>query len=301
MACPTFSAVPKRLVGYPQWDVDILSGDTIVVDKVHVAWSELVTYANTLYPTLTITGSSLAAVIPAGWPGNTNYRARKFTITPLADEQARTTSDAALWAGAGLLPVYDAAVFTITYGLPNWGSASSNDPIVFLRHSWSTSLEYLTIQPNGWVWSSTASTPVASVEEGVGASLVLPIRSHQVDFPLLINPPFAAIRSLEGKVNSVAFTFRTGVCPIGTLLFLGADVEEQWLATGVVTYQMSYKFAECTGRIDASDGSAAGWNHFWRPTAGTNGWYKVQRASPGSGSPRPFGTGNFNPLFGLTT
>ena len=284
----------KTLAGYPQWNVDAASGGATVVIKEYVAWSDMVTYANSLLPQITISGTGFVIVLGATWDGNPAYRVKNFTIRPSFDERSKSTSKSALFGYADI-PDYDWAEFTITYEFPGYGQSSDqgDDPIPYLHHSWSSALEYIEIDKGSWVWDT--GEPVGKkVPQGIIATRT----THRIEWPLILNPPWSILRATQGKVNNASFKFKSGTVPAEALLFLNADIEQRVLGDGTVAYKMIYYFEEAVGRYDAVTGQPAGWNHFWRDDK-KSGWYRVWRTDNDGNLHRVYETADFDALFGL--
>lgn len=288
-----------QIAGYPQWDVDAMSGGAVVTMKVIVPWSDVITYADSLMPKVTITGTGLQLVLGATWDANPAYRVRNFTIRPLfSGEAPKTTTSSSLY-GYSTTPDYDYAEFEIQYEYPGWGTDSDqgDDPIPYLRHSWSTGLEHIAVPSARYYWEDS-SGKVRVKQQSVSQGIVAMHTTHRIEWPLLLNPPFDIIRDTIGHVNNTTFNFKTGTAPAEALLFMGADIDQRILGDGTIAFKMVYIFEEALGRTDEVTGADAGWNHFWRDDQDASGWYRVWRRT-NSGYQRVYPTADFNPLFGL--
>jgi len=293
-------ATVTQLSGYPQWQVDAMDGGALATMKVFVPWSDVITYANSLLPTVTITGTGLQIILGATWDVNPAYRVRDFTIRPFYEGPAPRTETSSSLYGFANTPDYDFAEFEITYEYPGWGTTSDqgDDPIPYLRHSWSTGLEYIGVHAGKYYWD-TGGGKTRVDQETITQGIIAPHTTHRIEWPLILNPPTNIIRDLIGKVNDVDFNFKTGTVPAEALLFVGADVDQRILGDGTIAYKMTYVFEEAVGRKDAVSGSAGGWNHFWRDDKDKSGWYRVWRLDDSGAYVRIYEKDNFNQLFGL--
>jgi hypothetical protein len=126
------------------------------------------------------------------------------------------------------------------------------------RMLYSVNLESLL--PGGWKW---ADAPGAVAPPGLAPTKEIPIAEHHLTWDLVISPPWDAIRTLQGKVNSTVFLG----CPAGTMLFMGAEANKLYrsaLGAGAMEFgwQIHYVFRE---RAIKQGGQVLGWNYFWRP------------------------------------
>ncbi len=102
-------------------------------------------------------------------------------------------------------------------------------------------------------------------------------------------PPWAAIRALRGKVNSVPFL----ESPVGTVLFLGVKAvrEFQMLQVGGM-WRLDYYFSEQTKELNG--GGRVGWNYFYKEEAADGEhWTAITDA----GGRAPYQAGDFSYLF----
>jgi hypothetical protein len=132
----------------------------------------------------------------------------------------------------------------------------------------------------------------------------VPIIEFQVTWHYVANPPWSAINSHIGKVNSAAITANDGSIAFEkeTLLFDshaanvafirlddGTEPQPMWQLDYVFRYRKVYE----------KDGTTVGgWNHIYRTKAGEEGFKKVWQ---GGGTDKPIyqGVANFNDLFQL--
>ena len=126
--------------------------------------------------------------------------------------------------------------------------------------------------PGGWTWQDQPALPAPA--DLVPAKAV-PFTDHHLTWSQVIYPPWDAIRTLQGKINSAAFLG----CAPGTVLFMGAEANKLYrsgLETGASEFcwRIHYVFRQ---RALKQGGQALGWNHFWRPDP--PGWAVLQSAA----------------------
>lgn len=297
MACPEITDDLDLLAGYPTFNIDVEQGVSVVTCRYVVEWDALRQLFTNLYDTDFQLDplSTLRAVMPAYWSGDPRFRLQSLSVNPVGGERAQIIGQNDLF-NAEAFNEYEAAEVNVDYGIPQWQTDGEGDPLPYLRHTQTASMEFMTVGANDWVWEADN----APVGDGVGAGLIVPTVNHQIDFPLITKAtmPFAVIEQISGSVNGSDFAFRTHTATAETLLFLGADYKEVWLLNGELAYQLSYMFAETKGRTDSISGAVAGWNHFWRDDGDKTGWYRVEHSNRGMGPTNPYDVYNFDNLFG---
>ncbi len=114
------------------------------------------------------------------------------------------------------------------------------------------------ITPRGWFWSDN----LAAAPDDLQLVKVIPATEHRLTWHQVINPPWDAIRQLQGTVNAVEMLG----CPPGTLLFVGAEANKLFRATfdagaSEFCWQIAYLFRE---KAIKQGSQVFGWNHAYR-------------------------------------
>lgn len=294
-----------ELAGSPTFEVS--TGRTTATRTAIIPWSDIDDFIDYLFPAGGLIPSRL-------YPGTDWLRARSLHIEPFLGDKEKILTPTGTWAYTPSPPTvtapsvdkthdtvntYNYAIVRIEYDT-QVGGIQGDDPVPLLMHRWSIGGEYVTVDPSGLAWSDnypvTADTKI---------SAIVPTIEHQITWPMVVSPPFAAMRTRLGLVNSNTMTFRTGVIAPETLLFLGAELQRDILATGPLAWQVTYRFSERT--VTAADQAAAGgWNHFYRSddsqrypfAAGKVGFYRLKVGAGRTGAGNPiFALSDFSPLF----
>lgn len=271
--------VPFDEIGkYPRGSVS-LSGAT--AERVGlIAWSDLDDLIAELLPSTVVAGVSIFPGVGAPFPGRPYLRAESLEWESYCD---RITGPDAI-PDYNTIPTYEFCKVSIKYGTPKGPQSSSEadeedsdtrDPVQLLTHRWSIGGEYLTIPGNGLIWDDDSS----KVSEDVTGATFIPTIEHQITWPRVTKPPFAAMRELIGKCNSVAFDFSTGTIAPETGLFLGAELEREVMSDGARAWSVSYRISE-KRRPAADQVEPGGWNHFYRNQRTKTGWYRMVPETP---------------------
>jgi hypothetical protein len=136
----------------------------------------------------------------------------------------------------------------------------ANEAGTYLSYRMQFAAEAQELLPGGWTWEDQPTLPAPADLALVKA---VPVTDHRLTWHQVVFPPWDAIRSLQGKVNSTAFLG----CPAGTVLFLGAEANKLYRSgwaegASEFCWQIEYVFRE---RALKQGGQVLGWNHFWRP------------------------------------
>lgn len=138
----------------------------------------------------------------------------------------------------------------------------------YLTYRMRFSAEYLPLVARAWQWQDDGAIPVP---DDLNLSMTVPITEHHVTWHQVVNPPWQAIRQLQGTVNAATFF---GAAP-GTLLLEGADADKQF-RTGFdaqnpqLFWRIHYVFRE---RAIKFGGQVFGWNHQFRERPA--GWVEL--------------------------
>lgn len=139
--------------------------------------------------------------------------------------------------------------------------------------------------PQGWQWSDNPSLPLSGT---MVVSKLVPTTEHHLTWHQVVNPPWGAIRELQGTVNQLEFLG----CPPGTVLFEGAEANKLYRAgleagPSAFCWQIHYLFRE---RNVKHAGQVFGWNHFYRDDP--PGWVELTNGAAGV-----YDLADFAPLF----
>jgi hypothetical protein len=133
----------------------------------------------------------------------------------------------------------------------------------------------VSVPGRAWHWAVTDSP---KVPDDVNPGLIVPTGSYVAKWERVASPPWAAIRSLRGKVNASVFFD----APAGTLMFSGAKASRKFeFLRNASLWTVEYAFEE----------RPVAWNKFFREA--TNTWTEIADA----GDNQPYATGDFSALF----
>lgn len=240
------------------------------VRKGLIAMADIEAMVAEVFPVAINQGSAQTNGVGIALPGYPWLRADLINIVPAGKRVTNdVVADVSVATNFDILNTYELVEATITYitpkyslvGLPNMSQPYNPDPVTLLEHRWSIGAEFLTIPPpTNLAWFGTVGGPVS---DDVRIGLRIPVIEHQITWPYVLNPPFAAMRTCIGKVNSAAMTFQTGLIKTNTLLFVGAELQRQILSDGTRAWNVTYRFSEKA--LQATGRDYYGWNVFWNP------------------------------------
>ncbi len=155
----------------------------------------------------------------------------------------------------------------------------------YLTYRMRFSAEYVPLPARAWHWEDD---PAILVPDDLNLAMTVPVTEHQVTWHQVVNPPWQAIRDLQGRVNAGEFL---GAAP-GTVLLEGADADKHF-QTGFdaenpeLFWRIRYVFRE---RAIKFGSEVFGWNAQFREKPA--GW--VDLVQNGRHIYEP---GDFGPLF----
>lgn len=179
--------------------------------------------------------------------------------------------------GSVVPPTYDQAKATIHFkSIPY---SEENNQIVTRRISMGG--EMLLLPNTKLYWSGSPPTQVSN--NAVQAGKFIPMLEHQLTFHRVLVPMYSAMRASIGTLNNATFEGAT----TGSLLYLGAELQQTKMSDGSAPWQIDHRFAERI--IDGN--TSIGWNYFFDPDAGT--WRQLQTLS----GAKLYLTSNFGNLY----
>lgn len=147
-----------------------------------------------------------------------------------------------------------------------------NEPGTHLTYRMAFEVEPCEITPASWKWVDQPTLPAPS---DVPLIKRVPVTDHHLTWQQVINPPWEAIRTLQGKANAGTFLG----CPEGTVLFLGAEANKLFRSgfdagPSEFCWEIHYVFRE---RAVKQGAQVYGWNHAYR--ADPPGWAELTNGS----------------------
>lgn len=234
-----------------------------------IAWQRIGIMLAEVFPVPITQGAIQTEGVGVALPGFPWLRADSIHIEPQVPGKVSNTD---ISYDFSQLNAYENALVTITYITPkfsingvegNTQNPQNPDPVKLLEHRWSIGAEFLTIPPTTSLsWKDNSGDPIS---DDVLIGVRIPTIEHQVTWPYVIKPPFAAMRSCIGKTNSVALQLQTGTVAAGCLLFTGAELHRQVMSNGDAAWNVSYRFSE--KNIQTAAGTVKGWNVLWNPVS----------------------------------
>lgn len=182
-------------------------------------------------------------------------------------------------------PVLDPAFQSANYGNAPWVATVSYGPD-YTQKPWPTSMQKPAVRPGTELRYQIKGTakflqvPVSAMKyeddatvpltEDANAVILIPLRSIQLQWDFVDDPPMDAFDLLLGKVNELSFLG----APPETLLFESYDVTETFRAAPVNphTNRMTLQFTKREIQ-SGDDADSFGWNHDYRVDPA--GWAKV--------------------------
>ena len=223
---------------------------------------------------------------PACYPGKPDVTAALVRIEPfepaVPEEQTLSAIDEGLNTYPGYAKVTVEYATTPAVDLPE---GPDNEPGTEISYRMTHSGDEAVLPSAAFVWEDLPGTSLSDAHEIIRR---LSFTEHLLTWKKVVNPPWDAIRELQGCVNAATFID----CATETLLFAGAKANKLYQGgfdegPSEFCWQIAYTFLE---RAVKHDGTVYGWNHVFR--ADPPGW-----ARPVTGSTRLYDAGDFGRLF----
>lgn len=227
--------------------------------------------------------------LPIPFPGFANLLVSDLDIDPMDGQSpagllpVSLGGDMNVYPGGAKITALYAASFDVTGGTGGPNIPEGTTLVV----NGNEGTEVYSTPGRVWSWGTVAGNP--KVDPDTFPGLVIPTGDFTMTWSRIPIPPWDAIRSLKGKVNSVVFNRS----PVGCLMFSGCRYRRmfQFLQSNEL-WEMEYSFREVIK--ERNDLTQVGWNYFYREQAsGGEHWHTIQNAT---GNP-PFKSGDFNDLF----
>lgn len=233
--------------GFPVYDFQQAEG---TATEVYImAWVDIDAFLLESFPQPFYVGTKLVYPLTRMFPGLPWLRTEKLRFEPFPNDKPATRN--------GTAPTYSTkAKVTINYRTPKF--EEDDEAETFFTHRISIGGEFLTLPASGFKWSGETTTVQ---NDDLVAGKVIPTAEHQLTWDYVLTPPMATIRATIGKVNNAAFLGAAAE----TLLFLGADMEQETTTGGLRPWKVDYRMSE---RLLKQGGASVGWNYFFRPDTG---------------------------------
>jgi len=219
------------------------------------------------------------------YPGKTSVFAVKLRYEPFDPDNPDLKSLAGLTEGLNSYSgsFAKAIVDYQTVNQRDRDDGPDNETGTYLTYRMLFSADYQTISPRGWMWDDD---PSITVPDDLEIIKRIPVTEHHLTWHQVVDPPWAAVHDLQGKVNSAEFL----ACPAETILFEGADANKLFRSgfdagASEFCWQIRYVFRE---RSVKHGGQVYGWNHFYREDP--PGWVKLTNGTDPLYEPADFTT-----------
>lgn len=256
-------------------------------------------------------GNILLITQPSKFPGKEHLWLHKIKVKPFHDCMDTVDVDGLPTDPAG-------AELTLTYQTPQFESNDGNRPDLpdtpeetYLTVTRNMSLEFVSEESQGLYWQAglDGGKPFRlGGDSGHELPVDANISSHiaiadiQITWHRVKNPPWNAIKALQGTVNNESFMGYSAQ----QVLFTGCSSQVQYQTDGSQLYQLTYQFNARVPKFKQYDGITpiagtsdflpakiveGGWNHF--PRQGATGgavspfWQKVYRRAGNNASSDP--------------
>jgi len=230
----------------------------------------------------------------ARYPDKPDIVAMRVRCEPFADD---VTPQVLSELTAGLNQYDSFAKITVHYELLV-ASARDDLPTIekgtFLTYRQQCQVETIVLPSHGLAWVDEPDVPVPPE---VAPAIRVPTIEHRLTWHRVLTPPWEAIRSCVGTVNSQPFVGAAA----GTVLLDGTSVECEFInfdgfAAAELGWRVDYVFLEKT--VKAAGADNAGWNHAYRSLpADDPGWDELTDAN----GDRPYPFTDFDQLFQFGT
>ncbi len=244
-----------------------------------VDWSDWTAFMIELYGSYTLTGGTPTFNNPATFPGVPQAICTDVSFAPLSGDDPVKNGEITLSNGNAV--TYDKAKISATYKIPFSNSSNSGRSDLpgvpegtFLDFSSDHGAEYMTVPGRYWNWKGTTDR----VAEDTSPGILLPTEDISLTWSRVTSPPWLAIESKKGSVNTAAFVGY----PAKTLLFIGARATKSFQLTEQTFWTLDYSF-----RARKEE-----WNKYYKGDG--DEWTEVEDNT--NGTP-PFADTSFSSLF----
>jgi hypothetical protein len=215
-----------------------------------IAWDDWPTFIGELYGAHLFSGGAWHYTPPATFPNDTTLVARRIHVEPFPADRPSVQTIASLTSATNRFPFAK-----VTVGYERLPASDVRGPSVpngtYLEILSDLAAEYVTVPGRNWRWRNA---PQQKLADDVAPGLLVPCEDLHLRWTRVPLPPWSAIRSLRGKINSDDFLGNAR----GTVLFLGAKVRHdfQVIDTGLWQVDLHFKIKE------------PGWNYAFKQDAG---------------------------------
>ena len=262
--------------------IQIASDGTTATRIFRVPWDDWQTFAERLTGGWRRVNGEYRLIDPLPFPGMRNVVVDRLQIAPFDPRNPEGALVASVSQGLNRYPAAGAKL-TVHYKAVEDDETTDNSadfkpdvhPGTVLTFRSDLNVTTVTVPGRAWHWAVEDSP---KVPDDVNPGLIMPVGSYIANWDRVASPPWAAIRSLRGKVNDSAFLG----APTGTLLFLGAKASRKFeFLQNASLWTLEYAFEE----------RAVTWNQFFRSESNT--WTAIADA----GENAPYAAGDFSALF----
>lgn len=247
-----------------------------------VPWGERDAFAQAALGRATVFGNAS----PAAYPGKPDVTAVRVRLEPFEPAVPEEQALASLEQGLNTYPGFaKATVEYATTPAVDLPQGPGNEPGTEISYRMSRLGEEAVLPSAAFVWEDSPGTSVSDIHI---ITRRFSLTEHILTWKKVVNPPWEAIRELQGCVNEAEFIG----CAAETLLFDGAGANKLYRGgfdegPSEFCWQIAYTFLE---RAVKHGGAVYGWNHVLRTDPG--GWSR-----PVTGTTRLYDAGDFARLF----
>lgn len=219
------------------------------------------------------------AIVGTAYPNFPQSRVIAIDIQPFSDDLIATNAipDISIAsADYGSKPCLATVKYGPDYTQKTWPTGLTKpSPIRFgteLRYQIQGAGQFLLMPVSSLKWEDDDTLdPPSPVPEGINSATLVNLKTIQIQWDFVDNPPIAGLDSLLGRVNDATFLG----CPAETLLLENYDITESFRASPLVphTNRVTLNFKQ-RQIIEGSD--IYGWNHDYREDPA--GWVKLLRS-----------------------
>ncbi len=259
-----------------------------------IEWADVDAYLEELTGTEFVAGNVVRRTNPVTFPGKSWLLLDGVDLVPFDNKNPGTNDSDGLATGPG------GARVTINYKTLdfNLSGPGGDDPdipdVPFLEHRVDLGEEMLTTPRGAIEWvrdGSGAGANKKTMSPDILIGTAIGIMTHQLSWQNVPLPPWAAIKSHNGKTNSTAFLGH----PAEVVRFSGMTAGRKFSFQGNKLWTLDYRFNARIIQDEPEGGGTAGWNHSLRddPKGAEKPWQLFQLTS---GS-KPFPTADLGDLF----
>jgi len=217
------------------------------------------------------------AASPGAYPGLSYLSVDTLDIKPFHPDPG---DEVTISSGVA---IYELAHASISYSILEYDSSD------LLSRTFSIGGEVMTYPSKSLRWKGDTTILKG---DSIAGGKIIPMIQHSITKHKVAGGsiPYSTMRSLIGHINSSAFDTGAANAAIGTVLYMGTEINFTFRSDGQKEYSLTNSFQE---RLAKQGAQSVGWNYFWRDDAWPGAaWEEIETTK---GEPI-YPSGNLNSL-----